>query len=533
MTKVRCLILLLISVMLILVLPNISNAATEYKYSDVEQGIEWVYEIDGNENIINLRCTTTTKTGAVTIPSTIEGKTVISLCGNYGKGAFQDFSNVTEITIPNTITTIGQYAFYNCVGLKNVIIPNSVTKIDIAAFSRCSGIETVTLSENLTSIGSSAFANCTGLKSIIIPNSVISIGKSAFENCSKLEELKLPENITKIEQSTFEGCSKLTTVIIPNNVTTIEGSDSFMYGAFQDCINLEKVLIPDSVKSIANTAFENCDKLIIYGNDNQASKDYAESKGISFDYIANWDRENAGLDITAPTVESIEVSFASVMNCNRDTNKKIYIVPTDTKLVINANFSEKVAGTTVPKLTIKFGEGENIEITEGTINGAQITYDYMIKNTDKGTMSLINFEGGNITDEAGNKATLSCPELCIEHDALGYQVYANGTVIDVEDGNNNNNNNDNNDNNNPSTDDSNKPADDNNNPPADDSNKPTDSNKPADTTTKSDTTKKEDNTTATGKLPQTGLTMGVTLAIIAVLAGGVFAYFKYSKLRGI
>ena len=38
---------------------------------------------------------------------------------------------------------------------------------------------------------------------------------------------------------------------------------------------------------------------------------------------------------------------------------------------------------------------------------------------------------------------------------------------------------------------------------------------------------------ATGKLPQTGLTMGIILAIIAVLSGGVFAYFKYSKLRGI
>ena len=46
-------------------------------------------------------------------------------------------------------------------------------------------------------------------------------------------------------------------------------------------------------------------------------------------------------------------------------------------------------------------------------------------------------------------------------------------------------------------------------------------------------TDKKDTTTATGKLPQTGLTMGMTLAIIAVLASGIFAYFKYSKLRGI
>lgn len=96
--------------------------------------------------------------------------------------------------------------------------------------------------------------------------------------------------------------------------------------------------------------------------------------------------------------------------------------------------------------------------------------------------------------------------------------------------NGNNNPGTDNGNNNPPADDSNKPADDNK--PAD-TNKPTDTNKPADTTTKPDTSKKDDNTTATGKLPQTGLTMGMTLVMVVVLAGGIFAYFKYNKLRGI
>lgn len=47
------------------------------------------------------------------------------------------------------------------------------------------------------------------------------------------------------------------------------------------------------------------------------------------------------------------------------------------------------------------------------------------------------------------------------------------------------------------------------------------------------TDKTDDKTTATGKLPQTGLTIGMTLAVIAVLAGGAIAYFKYNKLRDI
>ena len=53
------------------------------------------------------------------------------------------------------------------------------------------------------------------------------------------------------------------------------------------------------------------------------------------------------------------------------------------------------------------------------------------------------------------------------------------------------------------------------------------------TTNNGTTDKTNDTTTAPGKLPQTGLTMGMTLAIIVALAGGVFAYFKYSRLKGI
>ena len=102
MTKAKYLILLLIITTLILIIPNMANA-TEYTYSDTEQGIEWSYELDGSGNIVNLSCKTTSVIGAVTIPSTIDGKTVISLAGSYSSGAFKDCAGLTEITIPNTI----------------------------------------------------------------------------------------------------------------------------------------------------------------------------------------------------------------------------------------------------------------------------------------------------------------------------------------------------------------------------------------------------------------------------------------------
>lgn len=491
MTKVKYFILFFIVTMLILVFPNISNATT-YTYSDTEQGIEWSYKLDSSNNVINLKCNTNV-IGVVTIPSTIDGKTVISL-----EETFQDCAGLQEITIPNTITEIGSSAFCRCTGLKAVIIPDSVTYIGYYAFKDCSGLTSVTLSENLASIGESAFQNCSGLKSLAIPNSVTQIGPRAFADCSGLKEITLSENLSKIGTQTFMRCSGLTSIILPNSVTTIEGSTSYD-GAFYNCTNLTKILIPDTVASIGIGAFQGCSKLTIYGNDGMPSKEYAETNDIPFDYIANWNKDNTGTDITPPTVENIEVKYTSVMNhYNTDTN--MFTVPAGTQLIINVGFSEPVQGTTVPTLTIKFGNAENIKLTEGTIEDSTITYIYTVQSTDKGIMTAVDFSGGNITDATGNNATLSCPALTIQYHS-GDSLYANGSVTNSNNGNNSNNNNSGTTNNGTS----------NNN----------------------GTSGQKDTTTATGKLPQTGIGIGLISTIVTLICGSMFTYKKYSKLKGI
>lgn len=491
MTKVKYFILFFIVTMLILVFPNISNATT-YTYSDTEQGIEWSYKLDSSNNVINLKCNTNV-IGAVTIPSTIDGKTVISL-----EETFQDCAGLQEITIPNTIKEIGSSAFCSCTGLKAVIIPDSVTCIRYYAFQDCSGLTSVTLSENLASIGESAFQNCSGLKSLAIPNSVTQIGPRAFADCSGLKEITLSENLSKIGTQTFMRCSGLTSIILPNSVTTIEGSTSYD-GAFYNCTNLTKILIPDTVASIGIGAFQGCSKLTIYGNDGMPSKEYAETNDIPFDYIANWNKDNTGTDITPPTVENIEVKYTSVMDhYNTDTN--MFTVPAGTQLIINVGFSEPVQGTTVPTLTIKFGNAENIKLTEGTIEDSTITYIYTVQSTDKGIMTAVDFSGGNITDATGNNATLSCPALTIQYHS-GDSLYANGSVTNSNNGNNSNNNNSGTTNNGAS----------NNN----------------------GTSGQKDTTTATGKLPQTGIGIGLISTIVTLICGSMFTYKKYSKLKGI
>lgn len=68
--------------------------------------------------------------GSVTIPSSIDGKTVVAI----DDGAFQACTLITEVIIPDTVTSIGKYAFAYCVTLETVTIPSSVTFIGKNAF---------------------------------------------------------------------------------------------------------------------------------------------------------------------------------------------------------------------------------------------------------------------------------------------------------------------------------------------------------------------------------------------------------------
>lgn len=66
---------------------------------------------------------------------------------------------ITDLVIPNSVTSIGTYAFINCSSLTSVSIPNGVTSIGDWAFSRCKKLTSVTIPKSVTKIGASAFGD--------------------------------------------------------------------------------------------------------------------------------------------------------------------------------------------------------------------------------------------------------------------------------------------------------------------------------------------------------------------------------------
>ena len=85
-----------------------------------------------------------------------------------GENAFDECISLTNITIPDSVTSIGQFAISNCPSLTSVTIPDSVTSIGTYAFNSCSSLTSVTIPDGVASIGAAAFDGCTGLTSITV-----------------------------------------------------------------------------------------------------------------------------------------------------------------------------------------------------------------------------------------------------------------------------------------------------------------------------------------------------------------------------
>ena len=209
-------------------------------------------------------------------------------------------TNLTSITIPNNVTSIGNGAFNNCSNLTSIIwnakngpsynFGNQVTSftfgddVEVIPASICSGmtnLTSMTIPNSVTSIGGYAFSGCTGLTSVTIGNSVTSIGGYAFSGCTGLTSVTIYSNsIMGKSYSIYESLrnifgEQVTEYIIGNSVTSIGSS------AFRGCSGLTFVTIPNSVTSIGNYAFSNCSGLtsINVASDNL---NYCSVNGVLF-----------------------------------------------------------------------------------------------------------------------------------------------------------------------------------------------------------------------------------------------------------
>ena len=159
---------------------------------------------------------------------------------------------ITDLVIPEDITSIGDYAFCRCEGLKSVTFHDKMTYLGANSFYSCTGLTNVEIPASIKTINEGAFMRCSNLASVTIPEGIETIGFDAF-TYSGLKTLTLPSTIRDMMQS-FVSCEQLETLTLTDGITELDGS-------FYYCHALKEVRIPGSIKKLSYQDFMRCDNL--------------------------------------------------------------------------------------------------------------------------------------------------------------------------------------------------------------------------------------------------------------------------------
>ena len=254
----------------------------------------------------------TEPTGNVFIPSSVTHNGNTYMVSQISDNAFYSCEDITGVTIPNTVISIGAQSFWDC-SITTITIPNSVISIGYAAFDGNISLSSINVANSVEQIGWYAFGNAyyswmdpypdgvvylgkvayiykgsmpanthitlasdtkgiaggafyeqMNLTSITLPNSLKSIREYAFYGCGGITQITIPSSVNDIALYSFAQCGALTTVNYNCNDADFTGywiyvNYPYYYnGAFYGCDNITTINIGNSVQKIPHNLFEGC-----------------------------------------------------------------------------------------------------------------------------------------------------------------------------------------------------------------------------------------------------------------------------------
>ena len=170
-----------------------------------------------------------------------------------GDSVLRDFGgyyypdSLKEVTLPEGLTYLGDYAFLGAANLTSITLPSTLTTIGLAAFES-TGLTGITIPSDVKTIKEGAFGG-TGLTSVTIPDKVETLGQGVFENCTQLTSINIPKSVKSMGAYMFGGCTELTCITFEpgSNLTYVDSNGG--WELFTDTSSELKVYCEPGLKS--------------------------------------------------------------------------------------------------------------------------------------------------------------------------------------------------------------------------------------------------------------------------------------------
>ena len=188
-------------------------------------------------------------TGDVVVPDSVPFNGTMRAVTEVSHDAFYHCTEITSVTLPDSITSIGEYAFGKCYSLTSITIPDGVTEIPDYCFFNDTLLAEINFPAGLTAIGNEAFYHCAGPALLKLPAGLTTIGTSAFIFCDSIRSLSIPGSVSTIGDWAFEGCRNLQFAQLGEGIEGV----AYVLGVYN---KMTGVVFPSTLKVIDGFAFQ-------------------------------------------------------------------------------------------------------------------------------------------------------------------------------------------------------------------------------------------------------------------------------------
>ena len=189
-----------------------------------------------------------------------------------GEYAFGETNTIQSVVLPRRLETIFDSAFCLCTNLTRITFPASLCRIGSFAFFRCN-LDELTLPDSVTTIGNNAFEENHALRHLSIGSGLTFLNEMVFYGCESLETIKI-ESVSAI--GGFSELPLLRSVVLGGGVHFV------LADAFSGCFSLQNVHFTSDILNIADGAFHGDSLLTIHAGNDTAASAYAKDNGFHF-----------------------------------------------------------------------------------------------------------------------------------------------------------------------------------------------------------------------------------------------------------